>query len=74
MAILDGSHEYAVVHGEFAKAIEHGANCIVVHDTESRDGPHRLADEMRERLKDQWDAIQVGFDAGLAVFVKQSVT
>jgi len=73
-AFIDGDHSYTGVLADVEKAISMGVNCFVLHDTQSWWGVNDFIKKAIEGgyvWSHQFDLIHVGFDEGLAVFLRK---
>ncbi len=73
LAYIDGNHSFAVCRHDVDKAQALGATCICLNDTATCAGVQQVADIMREGWSpfNEWDFLEVAFDAGLLVAVKR---
>lgn len=70
-AFIDGDHSIEGAMHDTMRAFERGANCIVLHDTQSWWGPRDLVELFRSKDSDNTDIMEVNFDQGLAVLMKK---
>ena len=69
-AYIDGSHSRRASQQDLDKALGHGATCICMNDISTCMGVRKTANEFRWAKEDSWGFIQVPFDAGLLVAIK----
>lgn len=70
-AYIDGSHSRRASQQDLDKALGHGATCICMNDIATCMGVRKVAYEFRWAKGDsEWGFIQVPFDAGLLVALK----
>jgi len=68
LAFIDGDHSFDGCKGDVERAMEGGAECIVVHDVADWWGPRRWLAEFERSA--EYRTLSVGFDGGLAVAMR----
>jgi hypothetical protein len=68
LVYLDGNHSYDYVNREVQIAVEKGADCIILHDSQSWEGVQRF---VKENDIFGYSKIGVGFDHGLTIYMRE---
>lgn len=68
---VDAFHSYKCACHDVAKAVERGATMIFMDDTENCVGPRMLADDLRVKMSDRWDFMEIHSDNGLLIMTKR---
>ena len=70
-AFIDGDHSFDGCRLDCDDAIQRGAKCVCVHDTQGWWGPAEYLEVFREQSQGAWDVIEQCFDSGFAVLLRR---
>lgn len=70
-AFIDGDHSLEGCLHDCNQAIERGATCVCIHDTQSWWGPKQYLELFRRDAGDEWDVMECQFDQGFTVLKRR---